>query len=332
MRGTNPKKMIVSALVMLLLILEVKTAVKGIQEGIDLCLRTLIPSLFPFLIVSAMLTAWTVGSQLKPLRWICTLCRIPAGSESLFLAGLLGGYPVGAGNVAQAYRTGQLSKEDAGRMMVFCNNAGPAFLFGILGPQFSDRTTVWYLWAVHISSALLCGTLLPGETGEASKITGRNPITLTKAMEQAVKTMAQICGWVLLFRMVLEFLEGWLFWLIPDGLCVLISGFLELSNGCILLQGISDETMKFLLSSVMLAFGGICVWLQTVTVCSGIDCRRYLPGKLLQMLLSALLSLVVITVRGPVDPIWCSFGFVIVIAVFFLLKWCHLRKKEVAIC
>ena len=42
---------------MLALILDSKTALLGAQSGLDLCVRTVIPSLFPFFVISILLTA-----------------------------------------------------------------------------------------------------------------------------------------------------------------------------------------------------------------------------------------------------------------------------------
>ena len=103
------------AFAMLVLILDGQTAMAGAAEGLALCMKTLIPSLFPFFLLSAMLTSSLSGG-------------------GLLLTGLLGGYPLGAANAARAYRARQLDRAEAERMAVLCNCAGPSFLFGVVGP------------------------------------------------------------------------------------------------------------------------------------------------------------------------------------------------------
>ena len=93
---------IFASLGMLLLILDTKTAIQGAQEGIRLCIMTVIPSLFPFFVLSSLLTGALTGVRLRFLRPIGKLCRMPAGSESLLLIGMLGGYPTGAKSAADA--------------------------------------------------------------------------------------------------------------------------------------------------------------------------------------------------------------------------------------
>lgn len=83
---------IAAALAMLLLILDSRTAMEGVRDGIDLCIRTLIPSLFPFFIFSGLLTAAMNGRPIGILRPVCRLCGIPEGAESLLAVGFL--YPI----------------------------------------------------------------------------------------------------------------------------------------------------------------------------------------------------------------------------------------------
>lgn len=277
-----------ASLGMLALILDGQTALLGAAEGIDLCIRTIIPSLFPFFVLSALLTGSLLGQNIPFLRSLGRLCSIPEGAESLLAVGFLGGYPVGAQNIAQAYRNRQLSRRDAERMLMFCSNAGPAFLFGILGPLFSRFSTCWILWGIHIFSALFVGVLIPG-VGEKRARVSPSPVTLTDALERSVKTVSLVCGWVVLFRILLTFLNRWIFWMLPRPLLITISGLLELSNGCVQLASIESEGLRFLIAGGLLAFGGCCVTLQTASVCRGLSLGLYFPGKMLQCAVSVLL-------------------------------------------
>jgi len=251
---------------MFVLIFDGKTAIVGAQEGVTLCLHTLIPSLFPFLVLSSLINSLLIGRKIAFLRPIGKLCGIPSGAESILLLGLLGGYPVGAQSIADAYGNGHLSKPAAHRLLGFCNNAGPAFLFGIIAAKFTSPSTGWLIWAIHILSALIVGTLLQKKEQSACSLSAAKPITLPQALETSIKTMAKICGWVVLFRVLLSVLRRWLFWLIPLWLQVLLTGALELANGCVDLHLIPNEGLRFLLSVCMLSFGGLCVGMQTLSV------------------------------------------------------------------
>ena len=287
-RRTGLVKSVFSAAALFVLIIDGKTALSAGLEAVDLCMRVLIPSLFPFFVISALLTGSNSGlSKLfLPLR---RLLRLPKGTETILMVGFLGGYPVGAAAIGEYVRSGSLPKEQARRMMAFCSNAGPSFLFGIGAQLFPSVWFCWLLWLVHILSALLVGALTPGVGGKMEKreIT---PITLTAALQKGIKVMATVCGWVILFRIMIRFIERWFLRAANEPIKIAISGILELANGCCQLGSISTAGFQFILFSAFIGFGGFCVWLQTRSVAEGVDLSLYLPGKLTQTAISVLLS------------------------------------------
>lgn len=278
-----------AGIAMAVLILDAKTALTGAQSGVELCIRTVVPSLFPFILLSVMLTGSLLGQKIPLLRPIGTLCRIPKGTESLLLVGLVGGYPVGAQCVAQAYRGGQISRDAAQRMLGFCSNAGPSFIFGMVGALFDSPVIPWTLWGIHILAALLVGCLLPGQAGDTVAVKQREPVSLPEALQQSLRVMAGICGWVVVFRVIIAFCQRWFLWLLPETVQTVFTGLLELTNGCIELENLSEGS-AFMLCAAFLGFGGICVGMQTVSVTQGLGTGDYFPGKLLQGCISLLLA------------------------------------------
>lgn len=303
----------------LVLILDTKTALSGAAEGIRLCLQTVIPSLFPFLFLSVMLTSAFSGLEIPFLRPLCRLLRIPNGGESLLVVGLLGGYPVGAQCVAEAVRSRHISRENGKRMLAFCSNAGPAFLFGIGANLFEQKWMCWALWGIHIASALLVGLLMPGGTNTPVKQFDTSACSLTEALQRSLRVIATICGWVLIFRVLLAFCTRWFLWLLPVWAQCLICGILELANGCCGLSQLGDVSQRFILCSLFLGFGGLCVTMQTYSVTAGVDASLYLPGKLLQALLSTLMAAAVIS--REIALVSISLGAVI------CMTYCLFRKK-----
>lgn len=277
---------------MLVLILDAKTAMLGAVGGLSVCLKTVVPSLLPFFVLSILLTSTLSGVQTKLLRPLGRLCRMPIGSEPLLLLGFLGGYPTGAQAVAQTYEAGQLSKADANRLLGFCSNAGPSFLFGIAAAAFDCRWMPWALWLIHIGSAVITGILLPGK-GSSAGIQRKPTLSLPQAVEQAIRVMAKVCAWILLFRVLLTFCDRWFLWLFSSELCVIFTGLLELANGCLRLDQISCVGLRFIVCSGILSFGGISVAMQTQSVTGSLGLGMYIPGKILQTLISLLLSYLV---------------------------------------
>ncbi len=278
-----------ASLGMLILILDGKTALEGARIGMDLCIKTVIPSLFPFFVLSILLTSSLSGFSFRILKPIQKFCSLGTGTESILISGFLGGYPAGAQSVSAAYQTGRIEKQEAERMLAFCSNAGPSFLFGMVSSMFPGRWMAWSLWLTHIISALLVAKSMPGESKSRTR---KNSTTLSvsQALVSALRVMAIVCGWVILFRVLISFLQRWFFWLLPAEGQVILTGLLELSNGCCELCSVADIRLRYLICSGILAFGGVCVTMQTAAVTMGLSLRFYLIGKLLQAIYSIALS------------------------------------------
>ena len=123
-----------SGVLALLLLTCGNTAAQGVRDGISLCLASVIPALFPFFVAAQLLTALgaaeVLGRAAGPL--FRRLFGIDGAGAAAFLLGLIGGYPVGAKAAGSLVRQGLLSPEDGARLLIFCNNAGPAFILGIV--------------------------------------------------------------------------------------------------------------------------------------------------------------------------------------------------------
>lgn len=310
---------ILAALIMFLLILDSKTALDGATQALELCFKQVIPSLFPFFVLSNLIVQMISGRDLKTLYPLGRLCRIPQGSEFLLLIGLIGGYPVGAQCISHCYNQGKLGKNDAERMLGFCNNAGPSFIFGMTTHLFSSPIVPWVVWSIQILSAILVSTLLPVYktekfTQEMSKEQTSNNIILT-----AVKSMAVVCGWIVVFRVILHILNRWLLWIIPEAAAIVLAGLLELTNGCVELCKHSDSVFCFISLSLLLSFGGLCVGLQTISVSKNLSCKYYFMGKLLQTLVSFPLSCIAAGILFPGNHVFITIGSIILAAMSLIL-------------
>lgn len=320
---------IFASLGMLLLILDTKTAIQGAQEGIRLCIMTVIPSLFPFFVLSSLLTGALTGVRLRFLRPIGKLCRMPAGSESLLLIGMLGGYPTGAKSAADAYQNGQLSRSSANWLLAFCNNAGPSFLFGIIAPQFTNGIAAWALWGIHIFSCLAVGALMPGGEGSQRIQLPHKPFSVTQALERSVAVMGRVCGWILLFRVIIAFCRRWFLWLFSEDLQVILSGCLELTIGCTSLSQIRGEGLRFVVCAAFLGFGGLCVTMQTLSVIGDLSATSYLNGKLLQCGISVILALIVQNfLFSALDRVSFSAPILLILGILLAAAVYALRKSE----
>lgn len=320
-----------ASVAILLIIIDSRTALTSAQTGLDLCLKVIIPSLFPFIVLSGLITSEFIGRENHFLYHIGRRFQIPEGCESLLLIGWIGGYPVGAQCIYQAYERQQLSKTDAERMLAFCNNAGPAFIFGITPTLFTSKVIPWLLWGIQILASMVIGLLIPGKAIITKKESNTKTTDLPSAVIQSVKTMAVICGWVVLARVLIGYLERYLLTVLTNEFSVLIQGLLELSNGSVALAEIKSESLRFVLFNGFLSFGGLCIWLQTISVTMNLSKKKFFIGKLCQTLISFTTSSILCPVLFPNDTN-ITYGIHFVSAgLFGLLLWVIIAKKVVAL-
>ncbi len=104
--------------------------------ALQLWFEKMIPSLFPFMVVSGLIVrlhfSKTLSRPVYPL--IGKLYRINGTMCTTMLLGFLFGFPLGAKTIAEQYRFGQLTKPEAQYLLSFCNNIGPVYMLGFALP------------------------------------------------------------------------------------------------------------------------------------------------------------------------------------------------------
>ncbi len=300
-------------------ILDSRCAVESMRNGLELCLKTMIPSLFPLIVLSGLLVPQLAEIPFPP-KWGKFL-GLPNGAESLFLLGCIGGFPVGAQCITQAVKNKQLPKQDGERMLGFCCNCGAAFLFGILPTLFEDSSIPLLCFLIQLESAILVAVIW-AEKSSSSKIFTTARASLPDAIQNSIRAMATICSWILLSCVATGFLQKWFFPFISSNLQILCTGLLELTAGCLSLPRIPSERFRFIACCGMLCFGGISVLLQIhgITAQQQISMKQCILQKLLQAFLGICIASFV--VRWG----YLSLFFPIPICCFFKKEWNYLRS------
>lgn len=283
-------QIIFSIMILTILISDTKTAANGVKEGIDTCLKVIIPSLFPFFIVTTYLNSMIIGCRLPKIQRFTKQLHIPVGGEFILLLGLTGGYPVGAKLISDLYSKNKINWQTAHILLGYCNNAGPAFIFGIAGTAFTSPFVPVVLWIIHILSAIGTGFLLPKPELTEISVTAESRTSLAQAMKSSISACTSVCSWVIIFKILLSYLHIWFKSLLLRPVGIILTGILELSNGCIAATQIANPLLRFILITVFLAFGGLCVLFQTTSVTGTLGIGLYMHGKLIQTCISFVLA------------------------------------------
>lgn len=303
----------------LALVLWPEQSMEAMRDGIKLCGNVILPSLFPFFVLSSLVVelgmSRYLGKLLEPV--MAPLFRVNGNCAAALALGFVGGYPVGARTAIQIYETGQCSRTEAERMLAFCNNSGPAFILGVVGAGvFGSGAAGLLLYLAHLLASLLVGVLFrfykPKDGPQTRRSRGAQfqtasfPKAFTQSVTGALQSTLNISAFVLFFTVflrilayagILKLLGGLLSTLLaPLGMDQtwaerLLTGLMEVSSG---VSSLTDGTLSGRLSmaAFMLGWAGVSVHCQVLAFLgdSGLSVRTYIVGKLLHGGLSALLA------------------------------------------
>lgn len=312
MRRPRRTNLFLATLLLIWFLTDAQRVRQAASDALRLCAASVIPALFPFLVVTGLLMSLGFGAWASPLLspLMTDLYRLPGSAGSALLLGLLGGYPVGARTAADLYRLGYLTRDETERLLTFCNNANPAFLISVLGIGVfhSIRAGIWLL-LIHILSALLTGLCFRGHAAAHNPPTTRNPpphtsavtrnpapsdatpaffTAFTDAVGNAASVILRVCAFVTFFSVLARPIKEW-----NHPAAAPFVGALELFSFTPML---TPDAYGFLLASVCAGWGGASALGQTAAVLErdGLSIRPCALGKVVQALFSALLASAVI--------------------------------------
>ena len=282
---------------------------KSIQS-VDLWFHNVLPSLFPFLTATGILIRLGVAHKIghffqpimKPLFGISGICAFP------LILGMISGYPSGAKITVTLCQKNALSQKDAQRILSFCNNAGPLFVVGTVGTAFLNHPAMgYYMLFCIFSGALLTGILfrffytnqkndvIPKYHYTISPTTETTGKILADSVSDAMETVTQIGGFIILFGVIIESLhQTGIITYIAKSLSAILSlsiydiegilgGILEMTNGAALLsQSSSSIQIQLTCITAILSFGGLSI-LSPISVSSA----KYIFSKCVNSILSA---------------------------------------------
>ena len=298
-----------SAFCLLLILKNSQLATEYMTAGLLLCARTVIPSLFPFLVLSELLLSGGVGEELlrrivPPFR---RLWRLPTAGCCAVLLGMLCGSPVGARCVMIAYGHGKLTRQEAEHALSFCNVPSSAFLISAVGVSlWESKPFGILLYAAVLTVSLLTGwicAMTQQKKGDPPSVSEREcesipmelplrgPRLFTESVRKAAASMVLICAYVVFFSTLVGTLSVVLAPLrLPEAIRALLFGLFELSCGVTHAAALGNAALGATLTAFAAGWSGLSVHCQVLAVCDGqgLSFRRYFLRKLIQGVLCAL--------------------------------------------
>ena len=288
-------------------------AIEYIKKGLLLCAGTIIPSLFPFMVLSDIAVSAGLGDLLSkylraPMRRLFGISGEGAGA---LLLGILCGFPVGAKSAISLYEGGRITRTECERLIPLCSVPSMAFCVNVVGVSiFQSSRAGWLFWLSSlISSAtagILCNALTSKSTPDSipsASISNPPPTSrpsyLVRAVEGSTRAVLIVCGYVIFFSALMGTLSAPLdYFSVPYYLKSLICGTLELTGGVTLCKDISSIPLRIALCALFVGWSGFSVHFQIFSICDGkgINFKKYLLIKLIQALICTIVSCLALSV------------------------------------
>ncbi|MDE6531479.1 MAG: hypothetical protein K2K96_12030 [Lachnospiraceae bacterium] len=282
------------------------TALPLIRESILIWYQSLLPTLFPAMILSNIILYIFLNIKKYRFRipFLSSVYHLDSYGCLVLLLGFLCGFPIGAYLCAKLVKEHRLSHWQGQYLLGFCNNLSPVFLVSIYCQLFPALPKIPVLLLFY-GCPLIYGIILsqwsirshskkesPTTSITLSQIPGdQSGRSITEMIDygitDALSSIVRLAGYIIFFRLLLLPLRlldlDQTYSLILGNLIEITSGIQTYSQiaGTSNPYGILFHTLPFM------TFGGICCIGQTICMIrdSGLSILIYVRDKILQSIL-----------------------------------------------
>ena len=285
-------------------------SIQYVTRGLRLCCTAVIPTLFPFMVLSELLVR-TGGGELMgralaaPMR---ALFGLSGAGSCAFLLGAVCGFPVGTRAAVMLYDRGLLERSEAERLISFCNYPSSAFMISATGAAlWQNRQLGAAMYASVLAAGVIAGIISGIPARRAAKKEGvvptdmphivrkPQPTALSDSVTAAATSTLNVCAYVAFFSCVVGCISHILARLSPSRTVeAAIYSFFELTSGAAASAAVIPSRTGILMCTAAAGWSGLSVALQVFSVCSSSErphprMTAYLVSKAVQAPLAAIL-------------------------------------------
>ncbi len=281
-QGARLRKLAYAYMSLFIIILFFKNsdaAAEWVLSGLYLCAKKLVPSLFPFMVISSIAVSSGLGRLVariagKPVKLLFGLGK---ECSCALILGWLCGFPLGAKCASELYDKKKINIEEYKRVLCICSTPSPAFLISAVGGAMlgNKKYGIW-LYAISLISAIIVGVILKIKQpiicrSDSDTLDKEERISFARCITSAVSDsalgMISVCAFVIFFSAFLGTLEAALSFLcLPTVVHTLIFCVFELTSGLSKICSLNSDNI-FSLCAFAVGWSGLSVHFQTMSIC-----------------------------------------------------------------
>lgn len=283
-------------------------------DGLDLFVNNVFPSLFPFFILTRILSILGVGEVLSKVvaKPVSKLFGTSAVGGYIFIVSLLSGYPVGAKMVSEYVKSGEITFVESKRIIAFTSTSGPLFIIGTVGVEMMGDVKLGYVVLLsHIAGAFLNGLLYRGRDNSLVSIDSEvvSDSFFNDALTSSVRAILQVGASIIFLNVlivalqdlkVIDFFSNVIFRFLGDAKQseAIAIGSIEITKGLKIFSTLENKKDIIVPIATIISFGGVSVMVQSMSFLKsiGIKASYYLLTKTSQAILTYAVSSIMVLV------------------------------------
>ena len=304
-----------SCIFLIILLVYSKDCISLASNGLLIWFNTMIPSLFPFMVLSGFMVrsglSLKIGQWLQPFLGI--FFRLPSHMLYVIFMGFLCGFPMGAKIVTDMLEKEQITVKEGEYLLAFCNNIGPLYMLGYVIPLFNYRSPWLILGLMYFipfgyglflryigtykytlsnigkNNGLINKPLLSACAYKTVQAKNTNYLyCFQESLSSAIEQITMLGGCMIFFNCLLIFpqilgavLSNLTTTIYSPLLTAILSSLIEIGGG---LQQLSENFSYLFVILSLLTFGGLSCITQTYFIIknTGLKISTYIKHKLIQ--------------------------------------------------
>ena len=306
-------------LIILMLVINPKKYINSCYNGLVVWVKNVLPSLFPFLICTKILTELNFFDKFtkllsKPTK---SIFKTPKIASFVFIISIVSGYPVGAKVISDLYKQKIISNKTANKLTTFCSTSGPLFIIGTVGTSLFGRTLIGYLMLLsHILASLVNGIFYRNKFVDSYELeyqsteqSNFNKI-ISESMKNSILSVLVVGGFITIFYIIIDILIDikvvtFLANIIDNLLSPLniqigesiVCGIVEVTRGCIVLsQSSASNLVKCVVGAGLISFSGFSIHFQSLAFLS--ECNINTKFYFLQKITHTIFTIIIAFILG----------------------------------
>lgn len=276
--------------------------IESIKFSFNICVNNLFPCLIPFMLISNILINYNFVQDISDILSNITtkIFKVNKSCAFALIMSMISGTPSNSKYLKDLFNNGLINEYDISKCLCFCHFTNPIFILGTIGYSFLGNKRIGLIILIsHYLGNFISGISNRNKKYKIINLEHKSNLNkkvfinvLNESIKSTIDTLLLIMG-IITSCLIITGLINSIFKINND--YKFIFGILEITQGLkyLSLSNI-NITLKIVISTFFITFGGFCIHLQIFSILDN-NKIRYLPyfiNRIFTGILSSFISLI----------------------------------------